>query len=268
MPLPFERSKLRKDSNMYVVDFVRKYNSMNIKENVFLFGCLFCLFVLVVTALLFFTTGCVTIGRSATTTSSQTTTPNISLSFVHIGDMQTTSGTKDTDSRQESNAKLQDTLKDLLKADIPIDHLDVGGVGGGVSKGVSSVKEKAKSKPKIPSIRKDNDRSPSTGDGNAPEASALWKPVSETTHQLVVLLDSSYTGHVSGVALEENGEIIQGRFASIANGNREHYRGFGKAGSGFSPPVTMIVTLKDGTVHSGVINSPAGRDQVSLNVQQ
>ena len=265
MPLPFEKSKLAKESNMYVGDFLRKYCIMDRSEKVLVFGSLFCLAFLIC-LLLIFATGCVTIGRSATTTSSQTTTPNISLSFVHIGDMQTTSGTKDTDSRQESNAKLQDTLKDLLKADIPIDHLDVGGVGGGVSKGVSSVKDKVKSRPKLPSIRRDSNSG--GGDGNAPEASALWKPVSETTHELVVLLDSSYTGHVSGVALEENGETIQGHFASIANGNREHYRGFGKAGSGFSPPVTMIVTLKDGTVHSGVIDSPAGRDQVSLNVQQ
>lgn len=265
MPLPFEISKLRKDSRMNSDEYLRKYYSMDMRENTFIFSCLFCLALLV--ALLLLTTGCVTIGRSATTTSSQTTTPNISLSFVHIGDMQTTSGAEDTRSIQESNAKLQDTLKDLLKGSVPIEHLDVGGIGGGVAKKVSSVKEKVKSRPKLPSLRRDSDSS-NSGDGDAPEASALWKPVSETTNELVVLLDSSYTGHVSGVALEENGEIIQGHFSSIANGNREHYRGFGKAGSGFSPPVTMIVSLKDGSVHSGVIDSPAGRDQVDLHVRQ
>ena len=247
-------------------DHLEKYCAMDRSEKVLVFGSLFCLAFLIC-LLLIFATGCVTVGRSASTTSSQTTTPNISLSIVHIGDMQTTSGTEETDSRQESNAKLQDTLKDLFRAEVPIDHLDVGGVGGGVTKGVSSAKDKVKSKPKIPSIRKDDDQSHVTGDGNAPEASALWKPVSETTHQLVVLLDSSYTGHVDGVTLEESGETLVGDFASIANGNREHYRGFGKAGSGFSPPVTMRVTLKNGTVHSGTIDNPSGRNQVRLRAE-
>ena len=260
MSFSFKISKPGKDSSMNDDQFLRKYCTMDRSEKVLVFGSLFCLAFLIC-LLLIFATGCVTVGRSASTTSSQTTTPNISLSIVHIGDMQTTSGTEDTDSRQESNAQLQDTLKDLLKADVPIDHLDVGGVGGGVSKGVSSAKEKVGSRPEIPSIRKDSDDEEGDGElpGDSGDQTFLWKPKSERS-ALVILLPAKYNSSASSVTvngeqLDETSRVEHGKFP---NGNRRHFRS-GKEGSAFGSNVKVTISFKDGS--SRVITIPNGGDR-------
>lgn len=69
----------------------------------------------------------------------------------------------------------------------------------------------------------------------------LWKPVSDNDRKLVVLLPSSFANKVNSVTV--NGE--RGRFSSIANGGRPHYR-FSKPGSGYGRSATVVVNSRFG----------------------
>lgn len=82
----------------------------------------------------------------------------------------------------------------------------------------------------------------SPNDGNE---GFLWKPVSDTTGKLVVLLPSSLTGKVSSVKLLKDSLDETGRLSSIANGNREHYR-FNKSGSEYPNNLKVVISLKTG----------------------
>lgn len=99
----------------------------------------------------------------------------------------------------------------------------------------------------------DESRSPS--DGNE---GFLWKPVSETTGKLVVLLPSSLTGKISSVKLVKDSLDETGRLSSVANGNREHYR-FEKAGSGYPDKTKVVVSLKAGCTISYTIPDTSER---------
>ncbi|MCB9883151.1 MAG: hypothetical protein H6832_02825 [Planctomycetes bacterium] len=88
----------------------------------------------------------------------------------------------------------------------------------------------------------------------------LWKPVSETTGQLVTLLPPEMTGKVAGVVLRDaSGQILeQGDYASVANGGREHFR-FDQPGAAYPPGVTVEVQLTDGSTKSYRIPDPSMR---------
>ncbi len=69
----------------------------------------------------------------------------------------------------------------------------------------------------------------------------LWKPISESNGNLVVLLPSQYNGKVSSVSV--NGE--RGSFSGIANGNRTHWR-FSKPGAAYGNNVRVVATTSSG----------------------
>jgi len=86
----------------------------------------------------------------------------------------------------------------------------------------------------------------------------LWKPVSETTRKLVVLLPSNLTGQVASCSLSYSGGTERGAWGGIHNGNREHYR-FNKAGAGYGGNITVTATLKNGETRSWSIPNGSNR---------
>lgn len=75
----------------------------------------------------------------------------------------------------------------------------------------------------------------------------LWKPVSESTGKLAVLLPPQYTGKVSGVYIAGAGE--GGAYGGVGNGGRTHWR-FSKPGAQYGNDVTVVANLKaGGAVH-------------------
>ena len=75
----------------------------------------------------------------------------------------------------------------------------------------------------------------------------LWKPVSEGDGRLVILLPVSIRNNrVKRIALRNSPlgeEFVRGKFITYNNGNRAHYRGWGKSGGAFNSPVYVTVTL-------------------------
>ena len=164
----------------------------------------------------------------------------ITVSLIHVGDNQTIG---EGDAQMESNADIADSFTDLLKSSTatsltPPDPID----------------DENAPPPVI-------DPPPQTN-GVVGAHSALWKPISETTGNLVLVLDEEYTGHTTGVTVA--GEA--GRFASVANGNREHYR-WGKPGADFTEMATIVVTTDTGAEHVGYVPVPAEREQITLAVR-
>ena len=71
----------------------------------------------------------------------------------------------------------------------------------------------------------------------------LWKPVSDSNGNLVVILPSQYNGKVSSVSV--NGE--RGSFSGIANGNRTHWR-FSKPGAAYGSNAKVVASTSGGNV--------------------
>ena len=103
---------------------------------------------------------------------------------------------------------------------------------------------------------------PTADPANAPsgEASAadgkdgfLWKPVSESNGNLVILLPSSLAGLISDVEIHselpptEENKIGSGKFSSNANGGRDHFR-FDKPGSEYGENVYVVAHKKGGDI--------------------
>lgn len=84
----------------------------------------------------------------------------------------------------------------------------------------------------------------------------LWKPVSDSNGNLVVLLPSQYNGKVSSVSV--NGE--RGSFSGIANGNRTHWR-FSKPGAAYGSNARVVATTSGGNVSWTVPNGGARTSQ-------
>ncbi len=93
-------------------------------------------------------------------------------------------------------------------------------------------------------------QTPSSTNDSVPRG-FLWKPVSESNGKCVVLLPSNMTGKVAGVTVKgPDGQTLEsGRFSSVANGGREHYR-LGKPGSAYPPGSTVEIQMRDGTTQS------------------
>lgn len=78
----------------------------------------------------------------------------------------------------------------------------------------------------------------------------VWKPVSESNGNLVVLLPPSLRGRVSGVAITKGGAVLErGHFAGDANGGRPHYR-FSMPGAAYGTGLTVVASLTSGGTQS------------------
>lgn len=88
----------------------------------------------------------------------------------------------------------------------------------------------------------------------------LFKPVSDTTGKLVILLPADWTGDVEGVRLlTQDGRVIEeGQYANVANGGREHFR-FSRAGGDYPAEIVVEVQLEDGTTERYEIANPGER---------
>ncbi len=90
--------------------------------------------------------------------------------------------------------------------------------------------------------------------------------MSDNNGKLAVILPSALTGKINrgGVYIARSqgggGAIEGGRFSSVANGNREHFR-FSKAGASYPNSSYVIVKLKNGTVYSYRISSTSRRTE-------
>lgn len=100
-----------------------------------------------------------------------------------------------------------------------------------------------------PEAQPKSDPAPSTSYGGF-----LWKPVSESTGNLVILTPSNTRGRTEGRA------TISGSFGSESaplrgeshNGGRPHFY-FSKPGSSYGKNITVQVPLTDGSVFSVVV---------------
>jgi len=87
----------------------------------------------------------------------------------------------------------------------------------------------------------------------------VWKPVSESDGNLVVLLPPAYAGKVSACDVVRGGTVVErGRFVGNTNGNRPTYR-YRQPGAGYGSNVTVIARLSDGTTRTWSIPSGGAR---------
>ncbi len=91
------------------------------------------------------------------------------------------------------------------------------------------------------------------GGGSGGGGGFLWKPKSENTGNLVILLPSSYS---SSCKVTANGTSIP--YSGRANGNRPHYRS-SQPGSSFSAPASVVATCPSGENGNWTINNPSER---------
>lgn len=88
----------------------------------------------------------------------------------------------------------------------------------------------------------------------------LFKPASDSDGRLVILAPKALTGEIERVVIKnQNGKIIEeGRFTSIANGDREHFR-FNKPGSAYPDKLIVEMELSSGKKETWQINDPSKR---------
>lgn len=79
----------------------------------------------------------------------------------------------------------------------------------------------------------------------------LFKPVSESDGNLVVLAPENLAGQIDSVVVKDaNGAVLErGDFSGNANGGRDHFR-FDHAGSDFGKNVTVEFRMSDGSTKS------------------
>jgi len=88
----------------------------------------------------------------------------------------------------------------------------------------------------------------------------LFKPVSESNGNLVVLLPASMTHMIERVLLKDKDgkELESGSMSGIHNGGREHFR-FNKAGADYPKNLSVEIRLKDGRSMQYQIPDPSQR---------
>jgi len=89
----------------------------------------------------------------------------------------------------------------------------------------------------------------------------VWKPMAESGHKLVVLVNTRFRGHiVKCEILRADWTVIEaGRFdGDTHNGCRPHFR-FSKPGAEYGTDLILRLTLKDGTERAHVIPDGARR---------
>lgn len=98
-----------------------------------------------------------------------------------------------------------------------------------------------------------------TGEGGG----FLWKPVSESSGTLMILLPPQYTGSIGTVFVaSSDGSVIEvGSFVGIFNGGRAHYR-FTSSGAAYGSGVYAVADLADGiTTHHWYIPNGGTRTE-------
>lgn len=90
----------------------------------------------------------------------------------------------------------------------------------------------------------------------------LWKPNSDSTGKLAILLPPGMSGRVASLrVVGASGNVIEnGKSAGIGNGGREHFR-FDKSGQEFPPGSKVEITLKTGQTVSYTVGNPAIRNE-------
>jgi hypothetical protein len=90
----------------------------------------------------------------------------------------------------------------------------------------------------------------------------LWKPVSESSGDLVVLIPSQYTGSISTVFIaRSNGTVVeQGSYGGVHNGGRVHFR-FSQSGSYYGSGIYVVADLEDGTTVNWYIPDGGSRTE-------
>ena len=89
----------------------------------------------------------------------------------------------------------------------------------------------------------------------------VWKPVSDSNGNLVVLLPSSYAGKVRSCDVVKGGSVVErGNFVGNTNGNRPTFR-FGQPGAGYGTNLTVVARMSDGSTRTWSI--PNGGQRVS-----
>ncbi|NLB65826.1 MAG: hypothetical protein GX803_05095 [Lentisphaerae bacterium] len=90
----------------------------------------------------------------------------------------------------------------------------------------------------------------------------LWKPVSDSTRKLAVLLPPQYTGKVGQVYISTSqGVLIEdGHYGGVGNGARTHWR-YSKQGGAYGQNVFVVAVLKAGGKLHWVVPNGAARTQ-------
>ena len=91
----------------------------------------------------------------------------------------------------------------------------------------------------------------------------LWKPVSESSGTLMILLPPQYTGSIGTVFVaSRDGTVIEvGSFVGIFNGGRAHYR-FTSPGAAYGSAIYAVADLADGiTTHHWYIPNGGTRTE-------
>jgi len=99
-------------------------------------------------------------------------------------------------------------------------------------------------------------------EAHAGPAGFLWKPVSDSTGKLAILLPPQMTGAVKGVSvLDPQGRVIEnGRDGGVGNGGREHFR-FSRVGSAYPPGSQVAIQMASGAVQKITIEKPGARTE-------
>ncbi len=90
----------------------------------------------------------------------------------------------------------------------------------------------------------------------------VYKPVSDTTGNLVVLTPSSFSGQISSVVLKDADDKIlaTGHYSGNGNGGRDHFR-FDKPGKSYPSPLTVEVKFDSGQLETYLIKNSDERYQ-------
>ena len=102
---------------------------------------------------------------------------------------------------------------------------------------------------------------PDSGNSAIYQRGFLFKPVSDSTGKVAILMPPSLTGKVQSVSIYSNNRVENGNYGGVGNGFREHFR-FSEPGSKYPPNSQVRVTLYDGTTHNVTIPNPLLRYEV------
>jgi hypothetical protein len=92
-------------------------------------------------------------------------------------------------------------------------------------------------------------------------AGFLFKPVSESDGNLVVLTPSSIAQNTSGARVVKDGVVLdEGRWGGIGNGNRAHFR-FPKPGGSYPDNLSIEFLQNNGTIESFSISDSSVRTE-------
>lgn len=109
---------------------------------------------------------------------------------------------------------------------------------------------------------------PAPGTGALPPAGSsntfLWKPVSESNGNLVVLLPAAYRGRVQSCTISGSFGSEVGRFhTDTHNGNRPHFR-FSRPGAAYGSNITVLALSNGDSIDSWIVPNGSSRYEENL----